>query len=96
MQVFIKEYLEDNLINIIGGCCGTTPEHIRLIADIAGITNRELLCDVLSTISPLSKFKTLTKVRNQNTDDVRFLISFLNPVGMFEYRMSMMLTPREG
>jgi 5-methyltetrahydrofolate--homocysteine methyltransferase len=35
MQVFIKEYLEDNLINIIGGCCGTTPEHIRLIADIA-------------------------------------------------------------
>ncbi|PKH67125.1 5-methyltetrahydrofolate--homocysteine methyltransferase [Flavobacterium sp. ALD4] len=35
MQVFIKEYLEDNLINIIGGCCGTTPEHIKLIADIA-------------------------------------------------------------
>ena len=35
MQVFIKEYLEDNLVNIIGGCCGTTPEHIRLIADIA-------------------------------------------------------------
>jgi 5-methyltetrahydrofolate--homocysteine methyltransferase len=27
MQVFIKEYLDDNLINIIGGCCGTTPEH---------------------------------------------------------------------
>ena len=25
MQVFIKEYLDDNLINIIGGCCGTTP-----------------------------------------------------------------------
>jgi len=35
MQVFIKEYLEDNLVNIIGGCCGTTPEHIKLIADIA-------------------------------------------------------------
>lgn len=35
MQVFIKEYLDDNLINIIGGCCGTTPEHIKLIADIA-------------------------------------------------------------
>jgi 5-methyltetrahydrofolate--homocysteine methyltransferase len=35
MQAFIKEYLDDNLVNIIGGCCGTTPEHIRLIADIA-------------------------------------------------------------
>ncbi|MBC7494696.1 MAG: homocysteine S-methyltransferase family protein, partial [Flavobacterium sp.] len=30
-----KEYLQDNLINIIGGCCGTTPEHIKLIADVA-------------------------------------------------------------
>ena len=35
MQVLIKEYLDDNLINIIGGCCGTTPEHIRLIAEVA-------------------------------------------------------------
>ncbi|MGO4817886.1 homocysteine S-methyltransferase family protein [Flavobacterium sp. W22_SRS_FP1] len=35
MQAFIKEYLDDNLVNIIGGCCGTTPEHIKLIADIA-------------------------------------------------------------
>ena len=34
MQAFIKEYLDDNLVNIIGGCCGTTPEHIKLIADI--------------------------------------------------------------
>ena len=23
------------LINIIGGCCGTTPEHIKAIADVA-------------------------------------------------------------
>jgi len=34
-QAFIKEYLEDNLINIIGGCCGTTPDHIRLMAEVA-------------------------------------------------------------
>jgi 5-methyltetrahydrofolate--homocysteine methyltransferase len=31
----IEEYLKKNLINIIGGCCGTSPEHIRVIADIA-------------------------------------------------------------
>ncbi|WP_417353988.1 homocysteine S-methyltransferase family protein [Flavobacterium sp.] len=35
MQVLIKEYLDDNLINIIGGCCGTTPEHIKLIAEVS-------------------------------------------------------------
>jgi 5-methyltetrahydrofolate--homocysteine methyltransferase len=35
MQVLIKEYLDDNLINIIGGCCGTTPQHIKLIAEVA-------------------------------------------------------------
>ncbi len=31
----IEEYLKKDLINIIGGCCGTTPEHIKVIADIA-------------------------------------------------------------
>ena len=31
----IEEYLKKDLINIIGGCCGTSPEHIRFIADIA-------------------------------------------------------------
>ncbi|MEL0651178.1 homocysteine S-methyltransferase family protein [Algibacter sp. TI.3.09] len=31
----IEEYLKRNLINIIGGCCGTSPKHIRVIADLA-------------------------------------------------------------
>jgi 5-methyltetrahydrofolate--homocysteine methyltransferase len=31
----IKEYLELNLINVIGGCCGTSPAHITAIADLA-------------------------------------------------------------
>ncbi|MET0759127.1 MAG: homocysteine S-methyltransferase family protein [Flavobacterium sp.] len=35
MQALIRDYLEDNLINIIGGCCGTNPDHIRLIAEVA-------------------------------------------------------------
>ena len=29
----LKEYLDENLVNIIGGCCGTTYEHIKLIAE---------------------------------------------------------------
>ena len=31
----IEEYLKKDLINIIGGCCGTTPEHISAIAELA-------------------------------------------------------------
>jgi 5-methyltetrahydrofolate--homocysteine methyltransferase len=31
----IKEYLDEGLVNIIGGCCGTTPDHIKAISDLA-------------------------------------------------------------
>ena len=31
----IKEYLDKGLVNILGGCCGTTPKHIKAIAEIA-------------------------------------------------------------
>ncbi|AXG68074.1 methionine synthase [Kordia sp. SMS9] len=35
MALQIEEYLKKNLINIIGGCCGTTPSHINAIAEVA-------------------------------------------------------------
>ncbi len=35
MRDQIKEYLDKNVVNIIGGCCGTTPDHIKLIAELA-------------------------------------------------------------
>jgi len=28
MAVQVKEYIDEQLVNIIGGCCGTTPDHI--------------------------------------------------------------------
>ncbi len=31
----IKVFLEEGLLNIVGGCCGTTPDHIQAIANIA-------------------------------------------------------------
>lgn len=31
----IEEFLKEGMINIIGGCCGTTPEHIRVMAELA-------------------------------------------------------------
>ncbi len=34
MAAQIEEYLKKDLINIVGGCCGTTPEHITAIAEL--------------------------------------------------------------
>lgn len=31
----IKTFLDEGLVNIIGGCCGTTPAHIKAIAELA-------------------------------------------------------------
>ena len=30
----IEDFMQSNLVNIIGGCCGTTPQHIKAFADI--------------------------------------------------------------
>ncbi|MDC3388093.1 homocysteine S-methyltransferase family protein [Flavobacteriaceae bacterium] len=35
----VEEYFKKNLINIIGGCCGTTPNHITAIANVAAKYN---------------------------------------------------------
>jgi len=35
MAAQIEEFLKEGLVNIVGGCCGTTPDHIRIIANIA-------------------------------------------------------------
>lgn len=29
----LKNFVKDGLVNIVGGCCGTTPEHIKAIAE---------------------------------------------------------------
>lgn len=34
MAAQIREYAEKGLVNIVGGCCGTTPEHITAIAEV--------------------------------------------------------------
>jgi 5-methyltetrahydrofolate--homocysteine methyltransferase len=37
-----KVFLDKRLVNLIGGCCGTTPEHIRLLAqEVKGRTPRK-------------------------------------------------------
>ncbi|MEH6582124.1 MAG: methionine synthase [Halioglobus sp.] len=43
MNEELKEFAERGFLNLVGGCCGTTPEHIRAIAAAAeGVTPRPL------------------------------------------------------
>lgn len=35
MKAHIRDFLENSFVNIVGGCCGTTPDHIRAIAEVA-------------------------------------------------------------
>lgn len=42
MQKFIRDFAESGFVNIIGGCCGTTPDHIRLMAEaVEGVKPRK-------------------------------------------------------
>jgi 5-methyltetrahydrofolate--homocysteine methyltransferase len=50
MGEVIDGFLRDNLINIIGGCCGTTPDHIRVIAEHASKYRPRVIPDVGQTL----------------------------------------------
>ncbi|WGZ93240.1 MAG: methionine synthase [Candidatus Thiothrix putei] len=42
MAVHIREWAQSGFLNIVGGCCGTSPAHIKAIADaVAGIAPRK-------------------------------------------------------
>ncbi len=43
MAEHVKEWAESGFLNLIGGCCGTTPEHIRQMAQVVeGVKPRQL------------------------------------------------------
>jgi 5-methyltetrahydrofolate--homocysteine methyltransferase len=61
MASLIGEFAEAGLVNIVGGCCGTTPAHIRAIAErVKGVAPRKAPhCEPLLRLSGLEPF-TLT------------------------------------
>ncbi len=43
MREYIRDFASSGFVNIIGGCCGTTPQHIRLMAEaVEGLTPRRI------------------------------------------------------
>lgn len=59
MAVQVAEYLDNHYVNIIGGCCGTTPNHIKEIARIAAISKKHEIPEIkpetrISGLEPLT------------------------------------------
>ncbi|RAL22204.1 methionine synthase [Lujinxingia litoralis] len=55
MAAIIEEFAQQGWLNVVGGCCGTTPEHIRAIAEkVAPYPAR-----VPVAVSPLTRFSGL-------------------------------------
>ncbi len=65
MQIQMKDFLTNKIANIIGGCCGTTPEHIQKLVEIAEkakpreIPQEEKILK-LSGLEPLNLYKENT------------------------------------
>jgi 5-methyltetrahydrofolate--homocysteine methyltransferase len=63
MGLHVQSYFENRLVNIIGGCCGTTPEHIHELAKLAAKAkphkrNHPELATRLSGLEPLTVNKS--------------------------------------
>jgi 5-methyltetrahydrofolate--homocysteine methyltransferase len=56
----VRQFALDGLVNIVGGCCGTTPDHIRAIAAaVEGLTPRPL-AEPSETFTRYAGLETLT------------------------------------
>ena len=52
MSGALKEWAEESLLNIVGSCCGSNPEHTKAIVDaVRGLKPRPLVAENLSSLS---------------------------------------------
>ncbi len=65
MSAIVKEFAQSKLINILGGCCGTTPAHIQAMAiAVNGLAPRDL--PKLKHLSSFSGLEPLIVTENIN------------------------------
>ncbi|RIJ37552.1 methionine synthase [Pontibacter oryzae] len=55
MGAIVEEYLKEGLVNILGGCCGTTPVHTKVISDLA----QKYKPHVPAPVAPLPRYSGL-------------------------------------
>jgi 5-methyltetrahydrofolate--homocysteine methyltransferase len=88
MSAEIEPYLEEGLINIIGGCCGSTPAHIAAIAEIARNCPPRKITDIprLSSFSGLEALHIENNTVNiKNTENSGEREEFLKSLADGEY-----------
>ncbi len=59
MAVIVEDFLQNGFMNIIGGCCGTTPAHIKAIAEVASKYKPR----VIPTFEPIQKVSGLEPLK---------------------------------
>ncbi|TML73849.1 MAG: methionine synthase [Actinobacteria bacterium] len=78
---FLGDFARDGLVNVVGGCCGTTPEHVRAISDaIRGqgprVVPKRRATTAFSGLEPFEIFEdsnfTLVGERTNVTGSARF------------------------
>ncbi|MBF0331296.1 MAG: methionine synthase [Candidatus Omnitrophica bacterium] len=55
MAALVKDFADHKLINILGGCCGSTPDHIKAIAE----TVKNIPPRPVPTVTPVSNYSGL-------------------------------------
>ncbi|MCK4345428.1 MAG: methionine synthase [Bacteroidales bacterium] len=65
MAGYIKDFLDNKFVNIVGGCCGTTPEHIKRFVKLAEKAERRSPPDLKQTLN-LSGLEPLTVFPGSN------------------------------
>lgn len=68
MGSIIREFLDNGFLNIVGGCCGTTPEHIGEIARIAAEYSPRILTEQekVSLYSGMEPLKATAEINFMN------------------------------
>jgi 5-methyltetrahydrofolate--homocysteine methyltransferase len=78
---YLREFAQEGLVNVVGGCCGTTPEHVKAIKDLVqGLSPRRVpsreRVTRLSGLEPFRIFEDSTFVmigeRTNVTGSARF------------------------
>ena len=63
MSGFLNEFAKSGFVNIVGGCCGVTPEHISKFSNIIG-ANEPRIIPKINSVTKLSGLEPLT-IRNE-------------------------------
>lgn len=65
MGLHIKDFTKNQFVNIVGGCCGTTPDHIREIAKIAAKHSARKI-PVIKRVTEISGLEPLKIEKEKN------------------------------